>query len=90
MIRLLLSRAISRISIRGSYTVWTRGAVLTMVMWAAFTGDDSSIAKTGLTFILILLLAGGVVLLAFGIRDLIRDFLCSLRLRSERNGHARL
>src|SRR5262245_29121426 len=70
MIRLLLSRAIGHVSIRAFYIVWTRASVLSMLLWAAFTGENSRIAEIGLIIILILLLVGGVVLIALGIRDL--------------------
>jgi hypothetical protein len=91
MMRLLLSRAIGWISARAFYTFWIRTSALTLVVWAAVFGvGDSWIAKTGLTFILVLLLVGGIFLLGFGIRDLIRNFVRFLHMRSENKGHSSL
>ena len=91
MVRLVLNRATRRISTRLFYVVWTRTSAVTFVLWAAaFSVDDSRLAQTGLIFILFLLLASGILLLAIGIRDLIRDFRHFLHVRSHKNGRAPL
>jgi hypothetical protein len=77
------------ISIRSAYPVWIRASGATLVLSAAFlTGDDSWIAATGLTIILLVLLIGGILLFIFGIHDLIRDLWHSSRMRSEKKRHA--
>jgi hypothetical protein len=89
MIRLLLSRTIGRISTRSFFAVWIRASGAMLFLWVAtLTAADSWIAQTGLTFVLIILLVGGIVLFVLGIRDLIRDFRRFLRLRSERKSDA--
>ena len=89
MIRLLLVRMIGRISTRSFYSLWIRASGATLVLWAAtLTAADSWIAQTGLTLILVILLAGGILLFVLGIRDLIRDLRHFLRVRSEKKSHA--
>ena len=89
MIRLLLVRMIGGISTRSFYSLWIRASGATLVVWAAtLTGADSWIAETGLTLILVILLAGGILLFVLGIRDLIRDLWHFLRVRSEKKSHA--
>jgi hypothetical protein len=89
MIRLLLSCAIRRISIRSLYSLWVRASGVVLVLWvAALTATDSWIAKAGLTAALITLLVGGIILFVFGIRDLIHDLRRFLRMRSVKKSHA--
>ena len=88
MVRLLLSRLIRHISMHAFYSLWIRASGVTFVLWAAFSATDSWIAETSLTFILILLLIGGIFLVVLGIRDLIRDFRHFLHARSDKDGHA--
>lgn len=57
-------------------------------LWATLSGADSWIAQTGVTFVLILLLVGGILLIVIGIRDVIRDFRRFLHERSHKDGHA--
>jgi hypothetical protein len=55
-------------------------------LWLILLADLEWLAKTGLTFILIILLGLGMVVLVFGFRDLIRDA-WNFYLRLHKNSH---
>ena len=88
MVRLLLSRATHLLSSHSFYVVWTRTSAVTLLLQGVFSSSDSSVAEFGITFILGLLLVSGVLLLALGIRDLIRDLRHYLDSNSHNNTHA--
>jgi hypothetical protein len=89
MIRLFWRRTIGSASAGSYYSLWICAAGAMLVLWGAVSAvGDSWLAWIGLTLMLILLLIGGIVLLAIGTRDAIRNFRRFLRLRSEKKGHA--
>ena len=76
------------ISLGFFYAVWVRASAVALVLWAAFSKDSAWVAQAGLTVILMLLFVSGLLLLALGARDLIRDFRHFLRVRSHKDSHA--
>jgi len=89
MLRFLWSGATGRDVIQLSYILWTRISAMTVVIWAALSGENSWVATIGLGAVLVLLLLGGVVLLVLGVRDLVRDVRHYLHdARSDKNQHA--
>jgi hypothetical protein len=89
MLPLLMNRIMTAISIRSLYWAWTRASEFAVVLWVlSLVGEDTWFVKAALTGVLLLLLIAGVVLLLFGLRDLIRDFRHLLQERSHKQGHA--
>jgi hypothetical protein len=71
----LFSRLVRGLSSHSFYLGWTRSSAVFLILQGFFGGsNDSSIASIGLTVVLTVLLASGVLLVVLGIKDLIRDF----------------
>jgi membrane protein required for beta-lactamase induction len=86
MVHMLWTAIMQRVSIRFFYFVWTRASAAAVALW--LVSEDSWIAATGVFVMLGFLFIVGLVLLAVGIRDLLRDFRRFLRARSHDNQHA--
>ena len=84
MWRLLWSGAGGRNLTQVFYTLWTRTSAVVVVGWAALSANGSWFVTIGLSALLILLLIGGIALLALGVRDLVRDMRHHLHARSEK------
>jgi hypothetical protein len=84
MSSLLWSGAARRISIHLFYRAWIRISAIGVILWTALSADSPWFAQAGLTIILILLLAGGILLLVLGTRDFIRDLRQSLHAGSHK------
>jgi hypothetical protein len=68
--------------LRFLYLTWIRTSAAALVFWVALLIDNAWFALSALTVILVVLLVGGVLLLAFGVKDAIRDFWNFLHARS--------
>ncbi len=66
------------------HRVWIRTSAVVVILWAALSADSPWFAQAGLTIILMLLLVGGILLLVFGTRDLIRELRHSLHAGSHK------
>jgi hypothetical protein len=56
------------------YLAWVRTSGVALVLWAAYLLDSTWFAQTALIVTLLVLLAGGILLLAVGVKDLAQDF----------------
>jgi hypothetical protein len=74
MLRLLLNQILRRTSLRFLYLTWIRTSAAALFLWAALSLDNQWFALSGLTMILVVLLVSGILLLALGVKDLVRDF----------------
>jgi hypothetical protein len=88
MIRLIASRVSQFLTSRLFPTAWIRVSAVTLLLQRILQATNSSVAQIGVGVMLILLLVSGVLLIALGVRDLIRDLRHFFHSDSHRDGHA--
>ena len=78
MLRWVLKGAVRGASVRLFYGAWVRASAVVVILWAVLSSEGPWFAQAGLAVILMVLLVAGVLLLALGTWDLIRDLRHSL------------